>query len=140
MKYKEVKRIKLVDLDPKMLYLAQKHPLLQKINHHSFDNPRVTIIVADAFTWLQTCNQKFDAIYIDFPDPTTYDLAKLYSFEFYSLVRHCVAADGFVAADLPAGESVLWNEYYSTLRAAGFEFIKPFDNLLENQNEGYCKA
>ncbi|MFC1817006.1 spermidine synthase [Thermodesulfobacteriota bacterium] len=136
LKYKEVRSIKLVELDPKMLHIARYHPFLQMVNHNSFADPRVTLIVQDAFTWLQGCNQKYDAIYIDFPDPNNYDLAKLYSLEFYSLVRHCVSEDGFVAADLPMGEDLLWAEYYSTLRAAGFEHIKPFDSLVENENEG----
>jgi len=135
LKYKNIKRIKIVDLDPQMLYIARHHPFLQKVNHRSLEDPRVTVIAGDAFSWLQRCDKKFSAIYIDFPDPNTYDLAKLYSVEFYSLVRHCVAEDGFVAADLPAGESDLWDEYYSTLRAAGFQHIKPFDNLVENINE-----
>ncbi len=135
LKYKEVKRIQIVDIDPQMLYLARNHPFLQKVNHKSFHDPRVNLIVHDAFTWLQSCDQKFDAIYIDFPDPTTYDLAKLYSLEFYSLVRQCVSEDGFVAADIPNGK-YFWDEYYSTFHAAGFGYIKPFDNLLENENEG----
>jgi spermidine synthase len=139
LKYKNIKRIKIVDLDPQMLYLARHHPFLQKVNHRSLEDPRVTVIVDDAFSWLQRCDQKFSAIYIDFPDPNTYDLAKLYSLEFYSLVRHCVSEDGFVAADLPAGESDLWDEYYSTLRAAGFQHIKPFDNLVEDVNDGVLK-
>ena len=128
-----------MDLDPQMLYIARHHPFLQKANHRSLEDPRVTVITDDAFSWLQRCDRKFSAIYIDFPDPNTYDLAKLYSVEFYSLVRHCVSEDGFVAADLPAGESDLWDEYYSTLRAAGFQHIKPFDNLVEDINEGILK-
>jgi len=136
LKYRAVKHITLVDLDPKMLHLAKYHPLLQRANHGSFSDPRVTLISHDAFSWLQDCKKKFDAIYIDFPDPNTYDLAKLYSLEFYSLVRHCLADDGFAAADIPGGEHVLWDEYYSTLREAGFGTIRPFDSKVEKENEG----
>jgi len=135
LKYKEVKHIQMVDLDPKMLNIAQHHRALQKINHNSFADPRVTLIVGDALNWLQGCDQKFDAVYIDFPDPNNYDLAKLYSLEFYSLVRHCVSEDGYVAADIPDGE-YYWDEYYATFYTAGFEQIKPFANLLEIENEG----
>ncbi len=139
LKYETVKRITLVDLDPKMLHIAQYHPFFQIVNRNAFRDSRVSVIVHDAFSWLQNCDQKFDAIYIDFPNPTNYDLAKLYSLEFYSLVRHSVSADGFVAADIPGGETALWDEYYSTLRSAGFEFIKPFDSCVEKENEGIVK-
>lgn len=136
LKYREIKRLTLVDIDPKMLDLAQYHPFLKMVNHNSFADPRVNLVIHDAFSWLQACKKKFDAIYIDFPDPNNYDLAKLYSIEFYSLVRHCLAENGYVVADLPSGEEDLWDEYYSTLRAAGFKFVKPFDSLLETENEG----
>lgn len=139
LKYKEIKHITLVDLDPKMIHLAKHHPFLQAVNHNSFNNPRVSIIAQDAFSWLQTCAQKFDAIYIDFPDPNTYDLAKLYSLEFYSLVQHSLSKDGFAAADIPGGKHVLWDEFYSTLTAVGFQYVKPFDAVLEKENEGILK-
>jgi spermidine synthase len=136
LKYEDVKRITLVDIDPKVLHISRYHPFFQRVNHHSFADPRVTLIIQDAFTWLQTCSQKFDAVYIDFPDAHTYDLAKLYSLEFYALVRRCVSEEGFVVADLPGGERNLWDAYYSTLKAANFKLIKPFDSLIEDENEG----
>jgi len=136
LKYKQVRQITLVDLDPQMLHLARYHPFLQRINRQAFSDPRVHLVVHDAFSWLQACQKKFAAVYIDFPDPSNYDLAKLYSLEFYALVKHCLAPDGYVAADLPGGERLLWEEYYSTLHAAGFKFIKPFDTMLERENAG----
>ncbi|MDP2643894.1 MAG: hypothetical protein Q8P24_03055 [Desulfobacterales bacterium] len=139
LKYRQVKHITLVDIDPKMLHIARHHPDLQTINHNSFADPRVTVIAYDAFLWLQETRQKFDAIYIDFPSPNNYDLAKLYSVEFYWLVKRCLAEKGYVAADLPSGEAGLWDEYYSTLQAAGFHQIRPYDGRLESENEGILK-
>jgi len=117
-------------------FCKRGYPLLQKINHHSFADPRVELIIADAFTWMQACDRKFDAIYIDFPAPGNYDLAKLYSLEFYSLVRHCVSENGFVASDMPSGEGRMWEVYFSTLYAAGFETIKPYRVKVDSESAG----
>lgn len=138
LKYEDVERITLVDLDPVMLDLARNHPMFRKMNGDSFWNARVRLINADAFSWVQKCESGYDAIYIDMPDPVTYELSKLYSVEFYSLVRRCLAENGFIAADIPYSEPYayyyLWRQYYSTFYAAGFRQIRRFATIVELDN------
>ena len=138
LKYGDVEKITLVDLDPVMLELARDHPLFRKMNGDSFRNARVDLINADAFSWIQDCDNKYDAIYIDMPDPVSYELSKLYSVEFYSLVGHCLAEKGFIAADIPYSEPYdyyyLWRQYYSTFYAAGFRQIHRFATIVELDN------
>jgi spermidine synthase len=138
LKYEDVESITLVDLDPVMLDLARHHPQLRKMNGDSFWNARVRLIKADAFSWVQECESDYDAIYIDMPDPVTYELSKLYSVEFYSLVRRCLAENGFVAADIPYSEAYsyhyLWRQYYSTFYAAGFRQIRRYATIVELDN------
>jgi spermidine synthase len=138
LKYGGVERITLVDLDPVMLELARNHPIFRKMNGDSFRSARVRLIHADAFSWIQDCENEYDAIYIDMPDPVSYELSKLYSVEFYSLVRRCVAENGFIAADIPYSEPYdyyyLWRQYYSTFYAAGFRQIHRFATIVELDN------
>ncbi|MEE8349053.1 MAG: hypothetical protein V3R94_05765 [Acidobacteriota bacterium] len=138
LKYEGVDQITLVDLDPVMLELARNHPVFRKMNGDSFRDPRLRLIHADAFSWLQNCENDYQAIYIDMPDPITYELSKLYSVEFYSLVRRCMAENGFVAADIPYSEPYgyyyLWRQYYSTFYAAGFRQIRRFATMVELDN------
>ncbi|NWH03440.1 polyamine aminopropyltransferase [Desulfobacter latus] len=44
LKYPDVDRVTLVDLDPAMTTLAATHPLLSRLNKHAFDNARVNIL------------------------------------------------------------------------------------------------
>ena len=90
--------------------------------------------------WLQDCEEEFDAVYIDFPNPDTYDLSKLYSVEFYSMVRHCLADGGYAAADIPGAKYGLWETYYSTLRAAAFRYVRPYENRLDLDNPALASA
>ena len=47
------------------------------------------VINADAFPWLDSNEDIFDFIVVDFPDPTSYALGKLYTTAFYRLMgRH----------------------------------------------------
>ncbi|MBN2141086.1 MAG: hypothetical protein JW718_08785 [Desulfovibrionaceae bacterium] len=129
LKYPRVRSVTLVDLDPVILALARDMPLLRRMNKGSLLDPRVRTVAADAFAWLGSCRERYDAIYCDFPRPTNFDLSRLFSREFYTLVRLRLAPGGFAAADLP-GDG-LWTRYSSTLRAAGFGTVLPFEVALD---------
>lgn len=96
LKYPQVESITLVDLDPEMTKLFSSHPMLTKLNDKSLLSPRVHIINADAFPWVDSNTDSFDFIVVDFPDPTNYSLGKLYTVAFYRAVARHLSAQGFV--------------------------------------------
>src|ERR1700675_1530987 len=74
LKYPQVESITLVDLDPEMTRIFSSNPMLTKLNDKSLLSPRVHVINADAFPWVDSNTDNFDFIVIDFPDPTNYSL------------------------------------------------------------------
>ena len=94
LKYPDVQWVTLVDLDPEMTHLFSTHPFLVTLNHHSLTNPRVHVINADAFVWLDRTSDSYDFIVVDFPDPTNYSLGKLYTTAFYRLMARHLSAQG----------------------------------------------
>ncbi|MFE3019274.1 polyamine aminopropyltransferase [Streptomyces sp. NPDC059256] len=86
LRYDDVDRVTLVDLDPSMTRLARSFGPLTELNEHALDDPRAQVVNADAFNWLRDAKQRYDAVVIDFPDPDTAAVAKLYSVEFYHLL------------------------------------------------------
>lgn len=89
LRWPDVQRITLVDLDPAVTELARTSRLLTELNEGSLEDPRLTVVHADAFTWLAEQSDRFDVVVCDFPDPHNESLAKLYSTAFYSdVVRH----------------------------------------------------
>src|SRR5271170_2576230 len=96
LKYPQIERITLVDLDPEMTKLFSTHPMLTKLNDKSFLSPKVHIINADAFPWVDSNTDSFDFIVIDFPDPTNYSLGKLYTAAFYRAAARHLSAQGFM--------------------------------------------
>lgn len=93
LRYPQVTSITLVDLDPEMTRLFSTHPELLRLNHGSLRDPRVHVVNADAFTWLDQTNGHFDAAIVDFPDPSTFALGKLYTTTFYGLLARRLAPD-----------------------------------------------
>jgi len=94
LKYPSVQSATLVDLDPEMTHLFTTHPLLSQLNSHSLSEPRVKVVNADAFPWLESNNDSYDFIVIDFPDPTNYSLGKLYTTAFYRLLAKHLSRGG----------------------------------------------
>ncbi len=95
-KYSTVKKIDLVDLDPRIIDLAKNLQILRDLNKESFSDPRVTTYSEDAFTFLNQPGLKYNRIIIDFPDPHNESLSKLYSKEFYTIVRKRLASGGAI--------------------------------------------
>lgn len=123
LKYPSIESITLVDLDRKMTDLFRSQNILTRLNKDSLNNPRVRLIVADAFVWLKTTDQKFDAAIIDFPDPSNYSLGKLYSDTFYRTLKHVLKPEALVVVQ-STSPYYAKNSYWcvvSTLRSAGFE-------------------
>jgi spermidine synthase len=96
LKYPQIECITLVDLDPEMTKLFSTHPMLTKLNDKSFLSPKVHIINADAFPWVDSNTENFDFIVIDFPDPTNYSLGKLYTTAFYRAAARHLSAQGLM--------------------------------------------
>ena len=100
LKYPGVEQVTLVELDPHMTRLFAANPLLRKLNGDALNSPRLRVINADAYTWLEAlidgAHETFDVIVIDFPDPTNFALGKLYTTSFYQRADQALAAGGYM--------------------------------------------
>lgn len=90
LKYPEVKKITLVDLDEGMTKMFTENPVMKNFNKNAFSNSKVTVFNQDAFLWVKTQKELFDVVIIDFPDPSNYSLGKLYSLNFYQSLKKIV--------------------------------------------------
>ena len=95
LKYASVERVTLVELDPRMTQLFSTQPLLRQLNHDALLSPKLTIVNADAFAWLEQDGGHYDVIVVDFPAPTNFSIGKLYTSSFYRLIDQHLAASGY---------------------------------------------
>ncbi|MCY7391054.1 MAG: spermidine synthase [Leptolyngbyaceae cyanobacterium CAN_BIN12] len=94
LKWQDVEKVVLIDLDQAVVNLANHHPFLVEANHHSYADPRVQVIQADAFVTAPTLRDRFDVIIADFPDPDRDVIAKLYAQGFYQRLMSRLAPNG----------------------------------------------
>jgi spermidine synthase len=94
LKHPHVEQVTLVDLDPEMTRLFSTHPELRRLNRDALRDPRVQVVNADAFTWLESSPASWDFAIVDFPDPSTFGLGKLYTTTFYRLLARRLSPGG----------------------------------------------
>ena len=95
LKYGSVESVTLVELDPAMTALFKAQPLLAGLNGQSLSSPKLRVLNTDAFQWLQSTDEMFDVLIVDFPDPTNFSIGKLYTNAFYALLDKHLSASGY---------------------------------------------
>ncbi|MDP9044505.1 MAG: polyamine aminopropyltransferase [Pseudomonadota bacterium] len=95
LKYPSVDHVTLVDLDAQVTQLFSTQPMLRELNHDALRSPKLQVINADAYAWLEQDPGRYDVIVVDFPDPTNFSIGKLYTTSFYRLVDQHLSASGY---------------------------------------------
>jgi spermidine synthase len=132
-------KITLVDLDADMIELFKKNPVLKQLNKESLNDPKVTVINNDAFTWLKQNKEEFDLAIIDFPDPSNYSVGKLYTNTFYKLLYKTLKNDGIavVQSTSPYFAAGSFQCINNTIQSAGFN-TTPYHSYVPSFGEwGY---
>jgi len=128
------KRVTLIDLDEGMVSLfkgedpdapADVEQALLNLNQDAFNDPRVSIIIGDAFIEVEKLvseGRHFDSIIVDLPDPSHPDLNKLYSDFFYARLKELLSGDGALAVQStsPYHAKKAFVSIGKTMRAAGY--------------------
>ncbi|MFT6841065.1 MAG: spermidine synthase [Candidatus Azotimanducaceae bacterium] len=98
-------------------------------------------IDADQFLKKQP-EQKWDAVVIDLPDPSSIELSKLYSKQFYQSLRRYLTADAYVAiqSTSPYHAKEAYLSIGETLKAAGFRVLPYRQNIPSFGDWGYYLA
>lgn len=128
LKHTSVNHVTLVDLDPEMTRVASAVPALGELNRYALDDKRVTTINADAFVWLDEARiEPFDIAIVDFPDPNSFALGKLYTTRFYNLLKATLRPESSVVIQTTS-PLIARNSFWcvmKTLEASGFT-VRPY--------------
>lgn len=147
LRYGSVDEITMIDLDPVMTDLARKFPLLKEQNAGSLSSGKVHVHNADAMQWLEEHvrrrdPRRWDVVIIDFPDPSSFAVGKLYTTHFYRLLRSALAPGGtaVVQSTSPLFARRSFWCIVRTLEEGGF-FAYPYHAFVPSFGEwGYVLA
>ncbi len=127
LRYDDVEHVTLVDIDPGMTSLAAEFPPLSTLNESALADERVRVINHDAMIWLEQSEAQFDAAIIDFPDPNSFSLGKLYTTRFYAILKRRLTDQAVLS--IQCTSPLLARQSYwcviRTLEASGFH-VHPY--------------
>ncbi len=117
----------MVDIDEEVIAICKKH--LPDYNLGSFEDKRTELYHTDARDYLAKCDEVFDIIIIDLPDPIEEGPAYLlYTQEFYQLVRDRLPNNGIICVQ---SGSASWTDLlnlsavFNTLKSV-FPIVCPY--------------
>ncbi|RJE77540.1 spermidine synthase [Pseudoalteromonas sp. MSK9-3] len=142
LKYPQLKSITVVDLDPAIAELARENHYLTALNDNAFDDPRVMVHHQDGMVFLSNTQMRFDAVFIDLPDPKTISLARLYSKQFYLMAKKILKKDGVLITQATSpffAKSAFWS-IHNTLQASGFDTLPLKVNVPSFGEWGFVMA
>jgi spermidine synthase len=133
LRHPSVRTVTLVDIDPEMTKLADEFPLLRELNQGALRDPRVSCVHEDAMIWLEQRRDSllFDAVLIDFPDPNTFTLGKLYTTRFYRLLKPQLTPQAVIGIQCTS-PLIARNSFWCiirTLEASGL-VVKPYQTTV----------
>ena len=138
-----VKRAVMIDIDAEVVNLCRE--FLPDHSRGSFEDKRTELYHTDARNYLAKCEDEFDIIVIDLPEPMEEGPAYLlYTQEFYQLARDRLSTDGVICVQ--AGSAV-WTELLNfagvnnTLRSV-FPIVYPYKTDVPSFGGawGFCFA
>ncbi|MEE8409917.1 MAG: polyamine aminopropyltransferase [Myxococcota bacterium] len=171
LRYPDVETVTLVDIDEAMIRVAATEPALVALNKGSLRHAvlrrsvdaepvrlldelagpassppatRVEVVIADADLFLGRGrgDQMFDVAIVDFPDPRSVELAKLYSQDFYRVLRRHLTPKAMIAvqSSSPFHAKQAYLCIGETLRAAGFSVVPYHQNVPSFSEWGFHLA
>ncbi len=134
-KYSDVETVVTVDLDGEWVDFAKSDPRMRTHNFDSLMDPRTEIIIDDAFHWVRMTKQKFDVIFVDFPEGIDFPLARSYSLQFLKDLKRLLNDGGVISFQTDSFNNPVYWSVVKTILAAGFSIIP--HRSLEFGDESY---
>lgn len=123
-----VSNIKYAEQDPLVIELTKQ--FLTPLTEFEITSDKLSVINVEGRRFVQTFNNKFDCIVITFPLPTTLQLNRFFTLEFFEILKTRLKENGVVAISLPGSETFLSDELeklnntlYKTLQAV-FPYVR----------------
>jgi len=105
LKHPSLRHVDYVELDPSLITMGRA--LLPSEATIPLDDPRVKIIYTDGRRFVQHGQRKYDVVILHLPDPTTAQLNRCYTEEFFAEVQEILNEEGVFYVSVSSSENVI---------------------------------
>jgi len=119
-----VESVDYVELDPLILDAAGK------FLPANISDPRIHVLPGDGRQYIRTTPQRYDVVIVDMPDPSTSQINRFYTQEFFAEVNKILTTTGVLSFSLGTYENYLSHELAQLIGVAYKTLHSVFDNIL----------
>jgi spermidine synthase len=116
-----------VELDPEIIRLSLKYLPQQEIDH--LKDTRVQIYFQDGRTFLSKTPDYYEAIILNLPDPSSAQINRFYTKEFFSLVKRKLSPKGIFSFRVSSAENYISDELQDFLASLYFTLKEVFPEI-----------
>ena len=98
-------KVDYVELDPEVIRLSRE--FLPPEKRAALSDPRVHVDFIDGRAFLGRTSNIYDAILVDLPEPSTAQLNRFYTRQFFGLAKMRLTADGVLSFRIPSAENYI---------------------------------
>ncbi len=124
LRYPAIRDVTCVELDPEMV--AAGRQLLAP----NLSDPRIHVVVADGRRYVQRTAERFDAILIALPDPTTFQLNRFFTAEFFATAKRILAPGGVIAFGIGHYENYVSGDLAQLLASSRQTLAEAFTHVV----------
>ena len=132
LKHDHVRQIDVISYDTLWRKMGIEVDHLVKMNKESYQHEKVHIIYKDLFDFIIETSKKYDAIFIDLPDPRSIETNQFYTLEFYLTISAILRENGVMITQ--AGSPYFATQAYfsigQTIENAGFNTLPIHNQIL----------
>ncbi len=100
-----VDQVDYTEIDPLIIHLIKEN--LTPLTRPEIENPRLHIHNLDGRLFIKTASRKFDGILLHLPHPSTLELNRYYTVEFFSEIFKSLNGNGVFSLSIPGSETYL---------------------------------
>jgi len=121
LRHRTVKKVVMIDIDRRLVEICKEH--MPEWSKGSFDDPRLTLLHADAYRWVEESADTFDVIIYDLTEPLPYSPSTgILSVEFFNIIRKRLKKPGIFAMQASKGDMLNMMNHSANYRTLGEVF------------------
>ena len=127
-----VQQIDVISYDTLLRNIGMEVAFFNELNQHAYRNHKVEILHEHLLDFVSQTARKYDAIFIDLPDPRSIETNQYYTLEFYERIKILLTANGVMItqAGSPYFASKAYFSIGLTIENAGFNVLPIHNQIL----------
>jgi len=132
LKNEDIQRIDVISYDTLLQKLGMENQYYISMNQHAYEHEKVHIIHEDLLRYISKTNERYDAIFIDLPDPRSIETNRYYTIEFYNIILTILNEEGVMItqAGSPYYATQAFYTIGRTIQEAGFNVLPIHNQIL----------